>query len=508
LRGPRRALSEAANIVRGTVGFWTSRPLLLAVVAAALAAGFAFAGMKSLTYMETEEFCARCHTMSAQVAAHEESPHQAVECAECHVGDGLRALVKAKFDGFQQSIKLITGTYARPIPPAAHKMPDANEICLRCHDPALQTGDFLITRSNFGPDRDNTEQRTALVLRLAGDEEQDTRGIHWHVLSGVEYVAEDEEAKKIPWIGVTKPDGTYEEYIAENELEISAQAGQRAEELKKAGSLRTMSCYDCHNRVGHEFTTPNRALDKAIADGDIDPGLPYIKKLGLDVVSQRYTDLPSAYDAINGLRERYHEDYQWVFLERAPQLQQALAVLAEIYTSSADPEMNEASSDYPSYMGHIDSAGCFRCHDGGHYKIVNGAMSEEPIPSRCSLCHTFPSSGARVTNVMIGIPPETHKDKLWVFEHKNPAASLEVGTTSCNSCHSQTYCSNCHNSGATSVKHDDMYYDHPTVIESAGQQPCAYCHQRPFCERCHESDKEKIFPRTDELTSSHPRPPP
>ncbi len=506
MRGPKRVLSRVGNFLHGTARFWASRPLLLAAVAAVIAAGFAFGGMRALTYMESEAFCARCHTMTAQVVAHEQSPHQAVECAECHVGNGLRALIKAKMDGAQQTIKLVTGAYARPVPPAAHKMPPADEICKRCHDPALQTGDLLLTRSNFGGDRDNTEQRTALVVRLTKDEEQDTQGIHWHVISNVEYLAEDEEAKTITWVGVDKPDGTHEEYIAENVLEISEQAGQRAEELKRTTATRHMSCYDCHNRVGHEFTTPTRAMDIAIADGTIDRGLPFIKSRGMEIISDRYATVAEAHVAINALRASYHRDYPWVYLERPAQLQESLNRLALIYARTSNPEMNEAAADYPSYMGHTDSAGCFRCHDGGHYKIVDGALSDEPIPSRCSLCHTFPSSGARVTNVMIGVAPESHRDKLWVFDHKDVAVSLDVGATSCNACHSQTYCSNCHNSGATSVKHDDMFYDHANVIEQAGQQPCAYCHQRPFCERCHEEDSDKIFPRTDELTSSHPPP--
>ncbi len=495
--GPKRVLSGAGRLLKGTVRFWTSRPLLLALTAALVAAGFAFAGMSAVTYMESAQFCGRCHTMSAQVVAHEDSPHQSVECAECHVGNGLKSLVKSKIDGMQQAIKLVTGTYARPIPPAAHEMPPANEICMRCHDPAMQTGDLLLTRSNYGIDRDNTEQRTALVIRLSGNAEQNTKGIHWHVLSDVEYLAEDPEAKTITWVGVDKPDGTHEEFIAEDQIEISSQAGEKARNLKDAGEARRMSCYDCHNRVGHEFTTPTRALDKAMADGTIDAGLPFIKKWGLEVISRRYDTLGAASAAINGLRESYYRDYPWVFLERPAQLQVSLDTLAAIYTRTSNPAMKEASADYPSYMGHTDSAGCFRCHDGGHYKIVNGAVSEEAIPSRCSLCHTFPSSGAKVANVMIGVAPETHKDKLWVFEHKNVAGSLDVGGTVCSACHSQTYCSNCHNSGATSVKHDDMFYDHASVIAQAGQQPCAYCHQRPFCERCHKEDKDKIFPRTD-----------
>lgn len=495
--GPKRVLSGASAVTRRTWQFWTSRPLLLAAVAAFVASGVVFGGMSALSYMETESFCGRCHTMTPQVEAHLNSPHESVECAECHVGNGLKGLIKSKWDGAHQAIKLITGTYARPIPPGAHKMPPADQICLRCHDPSKQTGQLLVTRSTFGNDEANTEQRTALVVRLTGDDEQRTQGIHWHVLSDVRYIA-SEDKLTIKWVSVDKPDGTHEEYIAESEVVMSSQAEQRAAELRAEGDTHRMSCYDCHNRVGHEFTPPARAIDNAMADGTVDRVLPFIKNWGLDAVSGRYASTAEAFAAINRLRAAYHRDYPWVFLERAPQLNRSLAELARIYTSAASPEMDEAAADYPSYMGHTDSAGCFRCHDGGHYKIIDGALSNEPIPSECSLCHTFPSVGARAPNAMIGPPPTTHDDRLWVFKHKTVAGSLDVGSTSCNACHSQTYCSNCHNSGATKVKHDDMFYDHANVIAQAGQQPCAYCHQRPFCVRCHESDKDKIFPRGDE----------
>jgi nitrate/TMAO reductase-like tetraheme cytochrome c subunit len=489
-------------VLRAVLWFWASRPLALALVAGLVATVVAFGGMAALSYMESPEFCGRCHTMDAQVQAHEFSAHESVECAECHVGDGLRGLIKSKMDGAQQTIKILTGTYAKPIPPAAHDMPPANTICLRCHDPARQAGDVLITRSNFAEDEGNTEQRTALVVRLTEDTDQDTEGIHWHVLSDVEYISPD-EGQTVTWIGVDRPDGTHEEFIAENEVEVSSLAGQSATELKLLGEPRRMSCYDCHNRVGHNFVTPTRGLDTSMAEGIIDPELPFIKKWGLAAVERRYDSEEEAFTAINGLRSAYHEYYPWVFLERPIELAQSLNALAGIYRATSNPEMDGTASDYPSYMGHTDSAGCFRCHDGGHYRIDNGVLSDEPIPARCSTCHTFPSVGSNVPNVMVGDPPESHSDKLWVFEHKNIAESLEVNQTTCSSCHSQTYCSNCHNSGAASVDHDDMFYDHASVIESAGQQPCAYCHQRPFCVRCHESDKEKIFPSAEELSANH-----
>ena len=500
--GTRRAFSRTKEFLRAFVWFWARRPLALALVAGFVATGVAFGGMTALSYMESPEFCGRCHTMSAQVAAHEYSPHESVECAECHVGEGIPGLVKSKLDGAQQAVKLITGTYARPIPPAAHSMPPANEICLRCHDPGRQPGDLLLTRSNFGEDEDNTERRTALIVRLTDNQEQDTEGIHWHVESDVEYLTAD-EGRTVTWVGVDRADGTHEEFIAESTVEVSAFASQRVDELMQEGEPRRMSCYDCHNRVGHDFATPTRSMDTALADGRIDRNLPYIKKWGLEIVSERYTASSEAFAAIRDLREQYHRDYPRVFLESPDELRQALNTIAGIYAATSNPEMHQAAADYPSYMGHTDSAGCFRCHDGGHYKIENGALTDEPIPSRCSLCHTFPSVGEKTPNVMVGDPPESHEDDLWVFDHKDVAGSLEVGTTTCSACHSQTYCSNCHNSGATSVKHDDMFYDHASVIENSGQQACAYCHQRPFCERCHESDKDKIFPTVDELSSGH-----
>src|SRR3990170_4272825 len=203
-----RLLPGPTSLPGKIVAFWTSRPLLLALVFGLITAGFAFGGMKALSWMETPEFCGRCHTMQPEVNAHLNTPHETVECAECHVGSGVMGLIKSKISGMRQMIKLVLGDYARPIPPAAHGMPPAKETCLRCHDPGRQRQDVLITRSHFQEDEANTRQRVALVVRLSGDADQQTRGIHWHVLSKVEYVAKDEDGRVIDWIGVQRPDGT------------------------------------------------------------------------------------------------------------------------------------------------------------------------------------------------------------------------------------------------------------------------------------------------------------
>lgn len=481
-------------VLSKTFAFWTSRPLLLAGVAGLIATIVAFSSMKTLSWMETEDFCGRCHTMQPEVSAHADSPHENVACAECHVGSGLTGLIKSKWGGLQQTVKLLTGSYPRPIPPAAHGMPPANETCRRCHDPSREKADLLITRSHFEEDEQNTEQRVALVVRLSGDPEQDTAGIHWHVQSKVEYVAEDPEGQVIDWIGVTHPDGSHEEFISQNVVTMSGQASQKAAELQSTGDVRLMSCYDCHNRVGHELPSPNTALDEALAAGTIDPGLPFIKKLGLQVLTVKYTSLAEADRAIDGLAASYHRDYPNLFLEKPDKIEQALETLALIYRQTASPNMQAVAATYPSYMGHTDSAGCFRCHDGGHYKIVDGKLSNEPIPSRCDLCHTFPSVGARAPNVMLGPPPTSHDDPLWVFNHNVVAGSTDVSNTQCSACHSQTYCTNCHSTGAVKVKHDNMLFDHASVVRETGVQACAYCHQKPFCDQCHDENMLEVLP--------------
>jgi nitrate/TMAO reductase-like tetraheme cytochrome c subunit len=490
----RSALGLPFRPLRSAARFFSSRPFLLTVVVAAVAAGLTFGTMESLAWMETGDFCGRCHTMGPEIEAHARSSHETVECAECHVGEGLLGLAKAKIGGLRQTAKLLLGSYARPIPPAAHGLPSANETCGRCHDPSRKRDDLLVTRSHFLNDEKNTEQRIALVIRLAPDGKQQTSGIHWHVLSKVEYLPldpQDARAREIAWVGVEKPDGSYEQFISREVIPISEQAGLRAAELRRDAEPKRMSCYDCHNRIGHEFTTPERALNQALAADRVSQAIPFVKKRGLETVAYRYNSAAGADEAIRRLAVSYHAEYPNVFLENADGLWRSLEALAVIYRQTSHPEMAAAADDYPNQLGHTDSSGCFRCHDGGHYKIVDGRLSDEAIPSRCSTCHTFPSVGDRLTAAPLGNPPTSHEKPLWVFEHKNATNLSNPTTTACGACHSQNYCTNCHASGAKSVKHDDMLFNHAAVIRKAGDQACNYCHQKPSCARCHEESALK-----------------
>lgn len=483
---PRRGIRQVVQVMLRVV----TQPLTLGILMVVVTFVVVFGGARTLAWMESPDFCGRCHTMDPEVSEHAFSAHAKVDCSECHIGSGIEGFVASKLDGLRQSAKLLLGTEVNPIPPAAEAMPPPNETCLKCHDPAAQKANALVTKGHYLEDEVNTEQRVALVLRQSEDGDT-SEGIHWHVLSNVEYVPRDEHATAIDWIGVERDDGSLDEYLAESLVEISEQAGQTAAELKANGEVRRMSCYDCHNRVGHAEPLPGKAVDQAMMERAIDPSIPYAKKNAVAIVSDGYSTEDELVSGLRSLTADYHRDYPYLFVGRPHVLGGSLGAIHSLGVQFIEARAGEQGDVYPDYLGHTDSAGCFRCHDGGHFKLDEGRLSKDAIPSTCSTCHTFPSTGDRAPNVMLGPPPDTHSNRLWVFEHRNEAAS---NGSVCSECHSRSYCQNCHETGAKLVSHDNMLFDHGAVIREVTTQPCTYCHQKPSCERCHSDEDLEDYP--------------
>jgi hypothetical protein len=150
--------------------------------------------------------------------------------------------------------------------------------------------------------------------------------------------------------------------------------------------------------------------------------------------------------------------------------------------------MRATAATYPNNLGHQTAPGCFRCHDGAHYKVVDGAVTDETIPSGCATCHTFPQIGSINSGVLIGQRPESHTDRLWVFNHRDVVSTVDASKTECGACHTTTYCENCHNTAAVKVPHADMVFNHGQVAKDVGVQTCAFCHQPAYCAQCHSND--------------------
>jgi len=506
-RGRRRLRGLLGRVVRP--GLHSRGGLLvLFLLVAGVGSIATVSGVVAVQWTETADFCGRCHTMGPELKAYALSAHREVPCAECHVEPGLAGWVKAKLNGTRQLLQVLSGTFPAPIPAPDHAdLPPTSATCARCHDVDQLVADGgpvkLILRARYRPDEANTRDTVALVLRPAGfGSATGVRGVHWHVGSDVEYVSSDPRAQAIDLVRVANADGTRQDFIAASDVGVSTDVQPDIDRLLAAGRIRRMDCLDCHNRAGHGVPSLDRAIDTALEAGRIDRTLPWIRREAADRLGIDYASEQDADQAIAGLRTFYATRYPLIAGTKAAAINAAITELQGIYRLVATPEMRVTAATYPDNLGHQSAPGCFRCHDGAHYAVVNGALTDRTIPSACATCHTFPQVGAVESGVLIGERPTSHDDRLWVFSHKAAVKTLDPGATSCGACHTRTYCENCHSTAVVKVPHDDMVFNHAAVIKETGNQACAPCHQPAYCRQCHAN---RVLP--DPFPEATPEPP-
>jgi nitrate/TMAO reductase-like tetraheme cytochrome c subunit len=490
-RGPRwkglARLRAAIHVPRSRRGIFA-----LLLLGGALGAVVVFSGVTMIQWTETADFCGRCHAMDPELVGYELGSHSEVACAECHVEPGIAGWVKAKINGTRQLAEVILGSFPEPVPPPDHDMlPSVQDTCLRCHEVGKLAPANLRTRTSYLEDATNTPQFVGLMIRPGGGDPTNVeRSTHWHILQEVDYIAEDQNAQTIDWVAVHRDDGQVDEYVAAAKVSDYTDAQPDIDAIKAEGKPRTMDCISCHNRVGHPLPNPRIQMDTRMTADLIDPALPYIKREGMRLLYQGYPSFEVAdQDIKQQLDTFYRVNYPSVYENDAAQISQSTDQIQQIYHLTSSPEMRVTAATYPSNIGHTDFVGCFRCHDGGHYLVKDGQLTNTTIPSTCDTCHTWPQLGA-VASVPLGQPPATHNDDLWVFDHKTVATSKDPGGTTCGDCHAKDYCDNCHVSGAINVDHDQMLTNHAEAIRMApnGSASCAYCHQEAFCATCHSQD--------------------
>jgi nitrate/TMAO reductase-like tetraheme cytochrome c subunit len=484
---------------------------ILVVLVAGFGSAMTVGGVVAISWTETADFCGRCHSMEPELKAYAMSPHREVPCAECHVEPGVSGWIKAKINGTRQLFLVLTGGFPKPIPPPDHAdLPPTSATCVQCHDVETLIANGgpvkLVLTARYRKDESNTRDSIALVLRPAGfGGTSETRGVHWHIDSDVEYTSQDPRARKIDWVGIQGKDGSYEQYIAASEIGVSSDVQPDIDRLKAESTVRRMNCIDCHNRVGHGISTTDQAIDAAITGGQVDQSLPYIKREASDRMSIPYASVADADAAIAGIQGFYEAEYPLLPKLKQDEIDKAIKDLQRIYRLVATPEMQVTAVTYPNNLGHQSAPGCFRCHDGAHYKVVDGSVTRDTIPATCATCHTFPQIGAIESGVLIGQRPSSHDDRLWVFNHKTSVKTADPTDTTCGACHTRTYCENCHSTPAAKVPHDDMVFNHAKVIVKIGAQACAACHVPVYCAQCH-ADPVLPDPFPDQSLEPSPSP--
>lgn len=329
------------------------------------------AGFGAVHYMERTEFCGQvCHTtMEPEFVAHQAWPHSQVSCVSCHVGSGAGSFVEAKLAGTRQLYHLATNQVPKPVPTPVRALGRTEETCGSCHRMESQIGDRQKSIREYANDEGNSETVTTLTLHVGGA--ADRAGIHRHVALDIEYVATSASRDSIPYVRVRGADGT-REYIAEGVTETQIATGVR----------RRMDCTDCHNRPAHTMSfTPERAIDAAIASGRIPAKLPFVRREAVAAVTAEYTDRDRALAAI---AKRLTEFYAGRAGTDAMLLRQAIASTQDVWSRNVFPPMRVKFGTYPNHLGHVDTPGCFRCHDDSH-KTADGAV----IRQECELCHTI-----------------------------------------------------------------------------------------------------------------------
>ena len=341
------------------------------------------AGLKGVEYMDSNQFCGlTCHTvMSPEYTAFLDSPHSRVGCAQCHIGQGAPALVRAKISGTRQLFAVAFGTYSRPIPSPVEHLRPARETCEQCHWPQKFTNDKLIVRTHYADDEANTASTSILLLKIGGHTPNGTTGIHGRHLDAMErisYVTTDRRRQEIPKVVYRDDNGQTVEYVTDEFKNLPK------EKLDKA-TTRGMDCIDCHNRPTHAFQLPDRAMDKMLVEKRISTELPFIKKKAVELLKLDYVDQKDAAAKIPvALAEYYRNAYPEIFKHKRAQVDAAGEAVKAIYLRNVFPEMKITWGTHPNNIGHEEAVGCFRCHDGSHT-----AADGRTIKGDCDTCHTI-----------------------------------------------------------------------------------------------------------------------
>jgi len=338
------------------------------------------AAYRGIEFMDSPSFCGQvCHeVMQPEFTAYQNGPHSRVACVQCHIGPGAPWFVKSKLDGTRQVVAVLLNSHSRPISSPVHNLRPAREVCEQCHWPEKFHGDKIVVKKEYADDEAVTESVTTVRLHVGGGGDKIGRaiGIHWHMspLVKVEYIATDDKRQVISYVKVKDQTGAEREYYVDGITQAQLDAGER----------REMDCMDCHNRPSHKFdSSAERAIDEAISNGEIARSLPFVRREAVAALKVNYPDQVTAQQEIaTRLVNFYKGNGNDLYAARKADVDRVVEAAQRIYSRNIFPSMKVTWGSYPNNIGHMDSPGCFRCHDDNH-KSKDGHV----IKQDCETCH-------------------------------------------------------------------------------------------------------------------------
>ena len=387
----------------------------------------AIGSYEAFHYTESVEFCGTlCHkVMEPEYTAYLNSAHARVACVECHVGPGADWFVRSKLSGLYQVYAVLAGSYPKPIPTPISNLRPARETCEQCHWPEKFYSRNLKVQKHFLTDENNTEWDIILEMKIDASYSAHglQEGIHWHINPDVkiEFIDHPDDKGIIQWVKFTN--------LKTNEETVYEYEDDPADPSRIAmSSKKIMDCIDCHSRPSHAYMSPSRFIDHAFTAGKLPHDLPYLKYITMELLKQKFSSTDSAFYFIDkGIRDYYRKEYADIYANNEKLISDVITTIQTEFRKHTFPEMKVRWDVYPDHISHIESNGCFRCHDGRHTSRNGKTISKD-----CSLCHNILGQGT----------PDSLQ-KVSFYESLQFRHPVDIGEAwqemHCSDCHSELY---------------------------------------------------------------------
>jgi len=324
-----------------------------------------------------------------------------------------------------QVYSVVAKKYPKPIATPIENLRPARETCEQCHWPEKFYDSKLKNKKSYLADESSTDHTIQMQMKTSASISAKglSEGIHWHINPDVkiEYIASSRTREKLPWVKYTNLKTGEEQVYVEPEHLLTE---QEMDSLQ----TRTMDCLDCHNRPSHDYHVPQNFIDDLISAGNISQQLPDIKVLTMDILIQDYPTTDSAMIAIkNQVLEYYDVMYPELLESNKTDISKAITAIQKGYKTNVFPEMGVSWKVYPNHIGHLETDGCFRCHNDKHTTAEGKTISRD-----CNLCHSIISQGktGEIETSTLDVP----------LEFKHPIdIDKQWETQLCSECHAQLY---------------------------------------------------------------------
>jgi hypothetical protein len=127
-----------------------------------------------------------------------------------------------------------------------------------------------------------------------------------------------------------------------------------------------------------------------MSTGEVPEDIPFIKKASMGVLRETFSNRDTALMRIKeGITEFYTTNFPELLKNRSEDINKSVSAIQKAFTLNTFPRMKVTYDVYPDHIGHLESTGCFRCHNDS-FKSESG----EEIQKDCNLCHTIVGQGS------------------------------------------------------------------------------------------------------------------